>query len=59
MAVQSLRFPLPEGSEWWRIMGGDLDTILDIANQIVELYDMPKVGYDRNNIIIIVIFYYF
>lgn len=43
MAVQSLRFPATDESEWWRIMGADIETILEIANQIIELYEIPKV----------------
>lgn len=43
MAVHTLGFSLPAEVEWWRIMGADLKSIIDIADEIVELYEMPKV----------------
>lgn len=44
LAVLRQKFPLPQDKEWWVIMGTQILTVLEIAEQILELYEMPKVS---------------
>ncbi len=45
LAVQKTCFTVPVYSSWWKIMDTELDTIIEISNKILDLYEIPKVGY--------------
>ena len=43
MATQVQKFPLPKNVAWWEIMNVDISSLLEIADRILELYQIPKV----------------
>lgn len=44
LAARKLQFPLPTDHSWLKIMGGDLESTRVIADTILSLYSLEKVG---------------
>ena len=43
LAANKLQFPLPNQPEWWKLIIDDFQPVLEVSDEILSLYEMPKV----------------